>query len=135
MKSHRTSFTLIELLVVIAIIAILAAILMPALQQARERAMAATCVSNLKNLSNIGRLYIDGHKGFWWNPNHVGKLPSYVGQLARDGHFAYPAEAINAPSFLSCPSVAFDDACSGLFQVYGSVYNHGANHAKCLGSA
>jgi prepilin-type N-terminal cleavage/methylation domain-containing protein len=49
MKKEK-AFTLIELLVVIAIIAILAAILFPVFAQAREKARAITCASNMDQL-------------------------------------------------------------------------------------
>jgi len=59
MKPLKSSkgFTLIELLVVIAIIAILAAILFPVFAQAREKAMQATCLSNLKQLGLAAHMY------------------------------------------------------------------------------
>jgi len=48
--NSKFGFTLIELLVVIAIIALLAAILFPVFSTAREKARAATCLSNEKQI-------------------------------------------------------------------------------------
>ena len=76
-RAGAAAFTLIELLVVIAIIAILAALLLPSLAAAKKRAVAGSCLNNLKELTLAAHLYA-GDYADAIVPNGIGGAPGWV---------------------------------------------------------
>ena len=58
-------FSLIELLVTIAIIAILTSLLLPALNSARSKARAMTCLASQRSIGQYFAMYTLGYDDFW----------------------------------------------------------------------
>jgi prepilin-type N-terminal cleavage/methylation domain-containing protein/prepilin-type processing-associated H-X9-DG protein len=99
MKRH--GFTLLELLVVLAIVAIMSALAMPALARAKMLGKQVVCLSNLKQVTTAGVMFLDETHGVF--PYNIPGNSTYDPAIAPLWFYALTNYGATVPA-LVCPS-------------------------------